>query len=57
MSQPHTRSLSAIVEKPRHEEITVGGAGGAQILQNVQAMAPISDVHRVEEGRLRRGEP
>ena len=57
MRQPHTRSFAAVVEKPRDEEITIGGAGGAQIRQNVQAVAPISDVHCVEEGLLRRGEP
>ena len=46
--QPHGRPFAAVVEQTGHEKIRLGGAGIAQVCNNIQAVAPVARRHRVE---------
>ncbi len=48
-------ALAGVVEQPGEQDLVVGHAVGAQRRHDVEPVASIGDVHRVEERELRRG--
>src|SRR3990170_3845182 len=53
----HCEALRGVVEQAREQEIRVAVPGGAQDGHDVEAVAPVGRVHRLEERHLRRRQP
>jgi hypothetical protein len=49
--------LASIVEQAGQQEVAIADAVGAQRSDDIEAMASIGDMHRVEQGELRRRQP
>ena len=50
-------ALATVVEEPGEEELVVGRPGRAERRHDVEAVAPVGDVHPVEQGELGRRQP
>ena len=50
-------ALAGVVEQPGEQDVRLGDAVGAQRGDDVEAVAPVGDVHRVEQRELWRGDP